>query len=100
MRRAPSGIVVAAIVLAVGVLLRVYLARPGAAPPAYWPTTAWRTAAPEEQGMDSARLADALVAIRGKSLNIHGLLVVRNGDVVLDASFYPTTARRRTSWRR
>jgi hypothetical protein len=26
-------------------------------PPAYWPTTGWHSAAPEEQGMDSEKLA-------------------------------------------
>lgn len=57
--------------------------------PAYYPTQDWRSSSPEEQGVDSAKLADALLAIRQKNLNIHSLLVIRNGMVVVDAYFYP-----------
>jgi CubicO group peptidase (beta-lactamase class C family) len=57
--------------------------------PDYWPTQAWRTSTPEAQGLDSARLAEGLLAIRAKNLPIHSLLLVRNGDLFLDASFYP-----------
>jgi CubicO group peptidase (beta-lactamase class C family) len=59
------------------------------AAPAYWPTQGWQSGAPEEQGFDSATLAAGLQAIRGKNINIHSLLVVRNGKVVVDAAFYP-----------
>jgi len=58
-------------------------------PSAGWPTAGWRTCTPEEQGIDSAKLADGLTAIRERGLNIHSLLIIRNGWVVLDASFYP-----------
>ena len=54
-----------------------------------WPTAGWRTSAPEEQGIDSAKLAEGLLAIRQHGLNIHSLLIVRNGVMVLDAYFYP-----------
>lgn len=54
----------------------------------YWPTEAWRTTTPEAVGIDSAKLADALLAIRDK-VKLHSLLLVRNGDVVVDAYFYP-----------
>jgi CubicO group peptidase (beta-lactamase class C family)/acetyl esterase/lipase len=56
---------------------------------AYWPTTAWRTTTPEEQGMDSAKLAQALLTIRQRQIPIHSLLIIRDGSVLLDASFYP-----------
>jgi CubicO group peptidase (beta-lactamase class C family) len=56
---------------------------------AYWPTREWRSSTPEEQGLDSTKLADALSAIRERNINIHSLLLVRNGYVVLDAYFYP-----------
>lgn len=55
----------------------------------YWPTTEWRITTPEKQGIDSARLADALLAMREGGVNIHSLFVVRNGSVFLDAYFYP-----------
>jgi CubicO group peptidase (beta-lactamase class C family) len=53
-----------------------------------WPTAGWRSTTPEEQGLDSARLADALLNIRDK-VNLHSLLVIRHGKVVADAYFYP-----------
>jgi CubicO group peptidase (beta-lactamase class C family) len=59
------------------------------ASPAYWPTQGWRSSTPEQQGIDSGKLADALDYIRKNEINIHSLLIVRNGFVVLDAYFYP-----------
>jgi CubicO group peptidase (beta-lactamase class C family) len=55
----------------------------------YWPTQAWRSSAPEQQGMDSDKLADALGLIRQHGVDIHSLLIIRNGYVILDANFYP-----------
>jgi CubicO group peptidase (beta-lactamase class C family) len=57
--------------------------------PTYWPTKGWRYSTPETQGIDSAKLAEALDYIRQHKINIHSLLLVRNGYVVLDAYFYP-----------
>ncbi|MEZ4867049.1 MAG: serine hydrolase [Caldilineaceae bacterium] len=54
-----------------------------------WPTVAWSTSTPEEQGFDSAQLAAGLEAIREHGLNLHSVLVVRNGKLLLDAYFYP-----------
>ena len=62
---------------------------PSLPPPDYWPTAGWRTSTPEEQGLDSSKLADALLAMREQKINIHSLLLVRNGRVILDACFYP-----------
>lgn len=59
------------------------------APPFEWPTQAWPTSTPEEQGIDAAKLAAGLQAIRQQGLNLHSLLLVRNGKVLLDAYFYP-----------
>jgi CubicO group peptidase (beta-lactamase class C family) len=62
----------------------------GASPPAAdWPTTAWQTSTPEEQGMDSARLAAMLREIREQAHRIDSVTVVRNGYVVLDAYVAP-----------
>ena len=57
--------------------------------PAYWPTEGWRSSTPEDQGSASAKLAEALLTMREKNINIHSLLVTRNGLVVADAYFYP-----------
>ena len=55
----------------------------------YWPTQEWRTAAPEEQGLDAAKLADVLRTIRDRGDAMHSLLIIRNGRVLSDATFYP-----------
>lgn len=57
--------------------------------PDYWPTTGWRTTSPESQGLDSDKLADLLLAIRERNVQIHSLLIIRNGYVVTDATIYP-----------
>jgi CubicO group peptidase (beta-lactamase class C family) len=54
-----------------------------------WPTQGWRTSTPEEGGLDSTRLAEGLQAIDQQNTQIDSLLVIRNGAVLLDASFYP-----------
>jgi CubicO group peptidase (beta-lactamase class C family) len=61
--------------------------RPAA--PAYWPTTGWQTALPEAQGIDSSKLADAMLAFREQNIPIHSLFIVRDGYAVADATFYP-----------
>jgi len=69
--------------------------RPPAVPPlpSVWPTEQWSTSTPEEQGIDSRVLVEALDLIREKGINIHSLLIVRNGVLVLDACFYPYDGR-------
>lgn len=62
------------------------------APPAYWPTTSWQTSSPEEQGIDSEQLAEMLQFIKKNDIRIHSLLFIRNGQVILDAYFYPFTS--------
>jgi CubicO group peptidase (beta-lactamase class C family) len=55
----------------------------------YWPTKEWATSTPEEQGVDSAKLAEALQKIKENQINLDSLLIIRNGKVILDAYFYP-----------
>ena len=55
----------------------------------FWPTNGWRTSTPEEQGIDSIRLADGLQSLQEKQAGIDSLLIIRNGYVLLDAHFYP-----------
>ena len=63
---------------------------PGVAPVVeYWPTDGWRTSTPEEQGFDSVKLAEGLQTLRKNHVAIDSLLIVRNGDVILDAYFFP-----------
>jgi hypothetical protein len=56
---------------------------------ALWPTQGWRSSTPEEQGFDSAILADGLLTLQERNVRIDSLLIIRNGYVVLDAYFYP-----------
>ncbi len=85
----------AAVLLLAGLGLLVFLFIPGrrstapVSPPDYWPTQRWLTSTPEEQGLDSAKLAEGLRQIQQKNVPIHSLLIVRNGRVFLDATFYP-----------
>lgn len=57
--------------------------------PTYWPTEGWQRSTPETQGLDSAKLAEGLLAMREQEIDIHSLLIARNGFVVLDAYFHP-----------
>jgi CubicO group peptidase (beta-lactamase class C family) len=60
-----------------------------AAPAAPWPTAGWPTSPPEAQGLDSDKLAELVLAIRERNIAVHRLLIVRNGYLVADATFYP-----------
>ena len=56
----------------------------------YWPTEGWRASTPEEQGIDSLRLAEVIEYLQNQQgFTIHSLLIIRNGYVVADAYFYP-----------
>lgn len=44
---------------------------------------------PEEQGLDSVKLAEGLLAMKEKGTLIHSLMIVRHDKVILDAYFYP-----------
>jgi CubicO group peptidase (beta-lactamase class C family) len=56
-----------------------------------WPTDGWQTTSPEAQGMDANRLATMLDFILQQELDIHSVLVIRNGYLVLEAYRYPYT---------
>ncbi|MCW5851069.1 MAG: serine hydrolase [Anaerolineae bacterium] len=76
------------LVLVLVLVMRSSVPEQAPAPP-YWPTQGWRTTPPEEHGFDSAKMAAGLQAIRDQNLDVHSLLIIRNGDVLLDATFYP-----------
>ena len=65
---------------------------PQVPPAGYWPTSGWEADTPENQGLDSTKLADGLLEMRASGINIHSLLMVRDGKVILDATFYPYDA--------
>jgi len=52
-----------------------------------WPTAGWRTSSPAEQGMDAAKLSEMLEAVKSQNLNLHSLLVIRNGAIVSENYF-------------
>jgi len=54
-----------------------------------WPSEEWEASTPEEQGMDSERLADMLESIRERRLGVDSVTVIRNGTLVVDATVYP-----------
>ncbi len=53
------------------------------------PVEGWRTSTPEEQGIDSRPLLAMLQEIQEKDLRIDGVIVVRNGHLVMEAYFPP-----------
>ncbi len=55
----------------------------------YWPTNGWQYSTAEEQGLDSVRLQEMMNYIDENNLAIQGIVVVRNGYVVLEE--YPGT---------
>ncbi len=59
------------------------------AAPDYWPTEGWRESTPEEQGFDSGELLELFDYVKQQKVNVHSVLIIRNGRVVLDAYFYP-----------
>jgi CubicO group peptidase (beta-lactamase class C family) len=60
-------------------------------PPSLTPQAAWewRHSSPEEQGLSSTVLADMLEAIAREKQNIHSVVVIRHGVVVLEAYRHP-----------
>lgn len=55
----------------------------------YWPIYGWHNSTPEQQGMDSETLAQAFDLIKVLNINIHSIQIIRNGNMVLNAYFYP-----------
>lgn len=48
-----------------------------------WPTSGWKTSTPEEQGMDSQKLARLFDNL--KDQNLHSMIIARNGNIVAEA---------------
>ena len=54
---------------------------------ARWPTKGWRTSSPEEQGLDSQKIAQMLAVIQKQNLDFHSFLIIRNGCLVSETYF-------------
>lgn len=50
----------------------------------YWPTDGWKTADPDQYGMDGARLDQMFEEIDQQDINLHSLLIVKNGYIVAE----------------
>ena len=87
------GLLAALLLTVIGLIVFVQaggLRRQGQAPaPDYWPTEGWRSTSPEEQGFSSTALAAGLRGLQANNTPIDSLLIIRDGYVVLDASFEP-----------
>ncbi len=53
------------------------------------PANAWKTSTPEQQGMDSRDLMQMLDFIASSGEDVHSVLIIRNGYLVLEAYYYP-----------
>ena len=80
---------ISAVIAACVVVLSCATPRPPPPSAEIWPTLSWLSSTPEEQGIDSVALADAIDNLKARNIPIHSLLIERNGHIVLDAYFYP-----------
>ena len=55
----------------------------------YWPTAEWRTSTPEDQGVDSERLLEMVNTIQKKRINLHSLLIIKNGYLITEIYWQP-----------
>lgn len=62
----------------------------------YWPTAGWMNSTPEEQGMSSTRLQQMIDHIADEDLDVHSVIVIRHGYVVLEEYPDPTQGVSRT----
>jgi len=86
------GVIVGLIGLAAITLLvwKILIRKSASVPtPDYWPTDGWLSNPPEQQGLDSFRLAEGLLAIQKNHIPVHSLMIIINGYVVVGANFYP-----------
>ena len=71
-------------------LVFLLLAACAAPPPAgaiAWPSPDWPVSTPAEQGLDPAILDDMLAHVAETRLNLHSLLIIRHGAIVLEQYF-------------
>jgi hypothetical protein len=68
------------VVLLVLLIVPQWRAAAPVAAPTNWPTQGWQHSTPEAQGIDSVKLDEGLLAMREQDINIHSLLIIRNGN--------------------
>lgn len=59
---------------------------------AAWPYDHFETSTPEKQGMNSEKINELFTIIKQRDLDIHHLMIIRNGYVVTNCNFYPYTS--------
>ncbi|TFG29209.1 class C beta-lactamase-related serine hydrolase [Candidatus Thorarchaeota archaeon] len=62
----------------------------------YWPTLGWQNSTPSEQGMDEATLQAMVDHIVNEDLDVHSVIIIRNGYVVLEEYPNPFQGQSRT----
>jgi len=62
---------------------------PGASPTNADVPFGWEQSTPEAQGIDSHSLIRALSRVRDEGINLHSLIMVRNGHVIVEAYVHP-----------
>ena len=62
----------------------------------YWPTNGWQNSTPSEQGMDETVLQSMIDHIVDADLDVHSVIVIRNGYVVLEEYPNPFQGQSRT----
>ena len=55
----------------------------------YYPTDAWRISTPEKQGVDSDKIYQMLSYIKEQTINLHSILIIRNGYLIHQTYFHP-----------
>lgn len=94
-KRNDAGLIVGVVTLGIIAVLVAFVVIPQPGDPPqpdtlpYWPTEGWQTRPPEAQGIDSSRLAEAMLSWQEQGIPIHSLMLIRNGYVVADSTFYP-----------
>jgi len=81
-------VAVAVVIILAGFFVPKLVEPEQASKPAYWPTDGWQTSTPEEQGISSVKLAEAIEEIQKQNIPVNSLLIIRNGMMLLDAYFY------------
>ena len=83
----PTSLVVVLLVLFSGLVSsRPLLGRPQEPS---WPGVEWTTSTPEQEGVDSTRILHLLREIRNSGLDVHSLLLVRNGRLITEVYWSP-----------
>ncbi|TFH07093.1 MAG: class C beta-lactamase-related serine hydrolase [Candidatus Thorarchaeota archaeon] len=63
----------------------------------YWPTLGWQNSTPAEQGMDASTLQAMIDHIVDEDLDVHSVIVIRNGYIVLEEYPNPFQGQSRTT---